>query len=95
MLVDPKRAKKTVKLSSFFALLGSGSVKAAHRTLVKLNHGEVKFLKKPRALAKIKNIVLISGPRTTFWCGPPILSFNEMKKCMIFYQITSDMLILS
>jgi len=33
---DTKSAKKTVKLSSFFALLGSLSVKAARRTLVKL-----------------------------------------------------------
>ena len=35
-LVDPKSAKKAVKLSSFFALLGSSRVKAARRTLVKL-----------------------------------------------------------
>ena len=41
LLVDPKRAKKTVKLSSFFALLGSASVKAARRTLVKLNLADV------------------------------------------------------
>ena len=33
---DPKNAKKTVKLSSFIALLGSVGVKAARRTLVKL-----------------------------------------------------------
>ncbi len=34
---DPESAKKTVKLSVFFALSGSvKSVKAAHRTLVKL-----------------------------------------------------------
>ena len=33
---DPKSAEKTVKLSSFFALLGSSRVEAAHRTLVKL-----------------------------------------------------------
>ena len=33
---DPKSAKKTVKLSSFIALLGSARLKAAHRTLVKL-----------------------------------------------------------
>ena len=33
---DPKSAKKTVRLSSFFALLGSGRIKAARRTLVKL-----------------------------------------------------------
>ena len=37
LLIDPKSAKKTVKLSRFFALLGSASVKAARRTLVKLN----------------------------------------------------------
>ena len=37
MPTDTKSAKKTVKLSSFFALLGSASVKAACRTLVKLN----------------------------------------------------------
>ena len=35
-LADPESAKKTVKLSSFFALLGSASVKGARRTLVKL-----------------------------------------------------------
>ena len=35
-LEDPKSAKKTVKLSSFIALLGSGRVKAARRTLVRL-----------------------------------------------------------
>ena len=33
---DPKSAKKNVKLSSFFALLGSAWVNAARRTLVKL-----------------------------------------------------------
>ena len=38
-LVDTKSAKKTVRLNSFFALLGSASVKAARRTLVKLNPG--------------------------------------------------------
>jgi len=35
-LTDPKSAKKTVKLSSFFALLG---VKAGSRMLVKLTPG--------------------------------------------------------
>jgi len=33
---DPENAKKTVKLSVLFALLGSAGLKAAHRTLVKL-----------------------------------------------------------
>ena len=33
-LVDPKSAKKTVKLSSFFCAFG---IKAARRTLMKLN----------------------------------------------------------
>ncbi len=32
---DPKSAKNTVKLSSFFALLGSAHVKAVHKMLVK------------------------------------------------------------
>ena len=36
---DPKSAKKTVKLGSFIALLGSLCVKAARRTLVKLIPG--------------------------------------------------------
>ena len=36
---NPKSAKKTVKSSSFFALLGSASVTAARRTLVKLTPG--------------------------------------------------------
>jgi len=35
-LADPKSAKKTVKSSSFLALSGSASVKAARRALVKL-----------------------------------------------------------
>ena len=34
---DPESAKKTVKSSSFFALLGSARVKAARRMLMKLN----------------------------------------------------------
>jgi len=34
---DPKCTKKTVKLSVFFALLGSASVKAVHRMLMKLS----------------------------------------------------------
>ena len=34
-----KSTKKTIRLSSFFALLGSGHVKAAHRMLVKLTPG--------------------------------------------------------
>jgi len=33
---DPKSAKKTVKLSVFFALLGSAGVKAACEMLMKL-----------------------------------------------------------
>jgi hypothetical protein len=33
---DPKNVKKTVKLSIFFTLSGSKSVKAVHKTLVKL-----------------------------------------------------------
>jgi len=36
MHTDPKRAKKTVKLSVFIALLGSAHAKAARRILVKL-----------------------------------------------------------
>ena len=35
-LADPESTKKTVKLCSFFPLLGSAGVKAACRTLVKL-----------------------------------------------------------
>jgi len=36
-LADPKSVKKTVKLSIFFTLLGSASVKAAHRMLMQLS----------------------------------------------------------
>jgi hypothetical protein len=36
---DPKSAKKTVKLSVFFTLLGSASAKATHRSLMKLTPG--------------------------------------------------------
>ena len=39
MHADPKSAKKTVKLSSFFVLLGSALIKAARRMLVKLTQG--------------------------------------------------------
>ena len=39
MPADTKSAKKTVKSSNFFALLGSASVKAARRMLVKLTLG--------------------------------------------------------
>ena len=38
---DPKSAKKTVKLSSFFPLLGSAGVKASRRMLVKLTPGDL------------------------------------------------------
>ncbi len=36
---DPKSVKKTVNWSIFFILLGSRSVKAARKTLVKLTPG--------------------------------------------------------
>jgi hypothetical protein len=36
-LTDPKSVKKTVKLSIIFRLLGSTSVKAVRRTLMKLS----------------------------------------------------------
>jgi len=36
---NPKSAKKTVKLTVFFALLGLSHSKAAHRTLMKLTPG--------------------------------------------------------
>ena len=39
MNADPKRAKKTVKLSGFIALLRSARIKAARRKLVKLTPG--------------------------------------------------------
>ena len=63
-LVDPKSAKKTVKLSSFFALLGSTSVKAARRTLVKLNPG-----RNAREAQRHSSIVKTSLPisNLTFW----------------------------
>ncbi len=38
-LVDPKSIKNTVKSSVPFMLLGSMSVKAVHRTLMKLSPG--------------------------------------------------------
>jgi hypothetical protein len=38
-LQDPESAKKTVKLSVFFALLGSARAKATRRTLMKLTQG--------------------------------------------------------
>ena len=38
---DPKSAKKTVKLSSFIALLGSARVKAARRMLLKSSEGVI------------------------------------------------------
>ncbi len=44
MRADHKIVKKTVKLSIFFKLLGSTSVKASCKTLVKLTPGVSKFL---------------------------------------------------
>jgi hypothetical protein len=38
---DPESAKKTVKLSFFFAILGSERAKAARKTLMKLTPGGV------------------------------------------------------
>jgi len=40
-LEDPKSAKKTDNLTVFFALLGSASIKAASRTLMKLTPDRV------------------------------------------------------
>jgi len=40
MRADTKSAKKIVKLSSFFVLLGTARVKSACRTLVKLTPGD-------------------------------------------------------
>jgi hypothetical protein len=42
---DPKSAENTVYSFAFFALLGSVSVKAAPKSLVKLNPGELNFSK--------------------------------------------------
>jgi len=41
---DPKSAMKTAKSSVFFAHLGSGHIKAARRTLMKLTTGEFKLV---------------------------------------------------
>jgi len=38
---DPKSAKKTDNFTVFFVLSGSGCIKAAHRTLVKLTPGSI------------------------------------------------------
>jgi len=43
MRTDHKSAENTVKLSVFFALLGSAQVKAAHKMLVKLTTGDNKI----------------------------------------------------
>ncbi len=45
-LPDPKSVKKTVKLSIFFTLWGSTSVKAVHRTLMKLTPVLQQFYRK-------------------------------------------------
>jgi len=42
-LAEPKSAKNTVKLSVFFVLLGSASVKAARKMLVELTPVEKKY----------------------------------------------------
>ena len=39
-LADPESAKKLLDLTVFLALMGSAHVKAARRTLMKLNLGE-------------------------------------------------------
>ena len=56
---DPESAKKIVKLSSFFALLGSVCVKAACRMLVKLTPGDNP--KAPCTLANSNNANSRSG----------------------------------
>jgi hypothetical protein len=43
---DPKSAKKTDGLTVFFTLLGSASVKAVHKTLIKLSSEEFEILMK-------------------------------------------------
>ncbi len=43
MIVDPKSVKKTVKLSIFFTLSGSTSVKAVRRMLMKLSPDGIEF----------------------------------------------------
>ncbi len=50
MRADHKSAENTVKLSVFFALLGSAQVKAAHKMLVKLTTGvsKIQLTKKAR-----------------------------------------------
>jgi len=58
MLASPESAKKTVKLSVFFALLGSARVKAVHRTLAKSTPGGVIKYKPIRA--RQKNITSLS-----------------------------------
>ena len=47
---DPKSAIKLLNLTVFFALLGSASVKAARRTLVKLTPDGTSVLKRSRNL---------------------------------------------
>jgi len=67
-LADTKSTKKTVKSSSFFALSGSASVKAAHRTLVKLTP----------TYKGAKNIVEKEKTKKSFNKKPESLASNEL-----------------
>jgi len=53
---DPKSAKNTIKLSVFFALLGSACIKTAQKMLMKLTLGSCSK-KVPTALKMLKNAV--------------------------------------
>jgi len=41
-LLDPESVKKIDNLTVFFTLLGSGHIKAVHRTLIKMTSGRDK-----------------------------------------------------
>ena len=56
---DPNSAKKTVKLSSFIALLGSSHVKAARKMLVKKTPDEASL----EDLIRFSEVVLHSAER--------------------------------
>ena len=87
---DPKSAKKTVKLSSFIALLGSARVKAARRTLVKLTTGLQMWSHPKKTLrkrAKAGKYVTLCHT-VSHWILLVIL-FHTMPNCIRLYHIVS------
>ena len=79
-LADPKSAKKTVKSSSCFTLLGSASVKAAHRMLVKLTPG----------IKTIKDIILLTFQSLQYYSNINVISPFSFERTFFQMNLMSN-----